>query len=199
MIRTKIFILALFLSFFSSHAFSQKVSVNVFMENKSASENSDTIYYNFNRKLTWKDFQGTPNSSVPWGAMTGSGFSFNSSMNDDGDGNIAISVGVYCFFTKHDSWKKSNVNSDYHLEHEQHHFDISMLHAEELVQEIKKAHFTGNNFQKVLNSIFDKVYNESIAMQDQYDKETRNSMDEQKQAEWNKKISDEIGQLKIKN
>ena len=88
------------------------------------------------------------------------------------------------------------MNSAYHLEHEQHHFDITRLGAQKLVEEIKKAHFTKNNFQKLLNSIFNKVYDENIAWQHQYDKETKNSMDIAKQKEWNEKISAQIAGLK---
>jgi len=191
----KTFIITLLISFFSFKGFSQKVTVHVFMENKTAPETSDTIYYNFDRKLTWKDFQGKPQPGVPWGAMTSSGFSFNSSINMDGN-NIDITVGIFTFFIKHDSWKKPDINSDYHLEHEQHHFDITRLHAQKLLEEIGKASFTSSNIKQLLNSIFDKVYDENIAMQHQYDAETKNSMDVQGQTRWNQKISNEIEKLK---
>ncbi|HXR84127.1 MAG TPA: hypothetical protein VN722_07455 [Hanamia sp.] len=195
MLFRKITFYLLFFSFFSSLIFSQKITVNVFYENKINHAASDTIYYDFNRKLTWSDFQGKVPASVPWGAMTASGFSFNSSMEEN-ENNIEISVGVYTFFTKHDSWKKPNVSSAYHLEHEQHHFDITRLGAQKLVEEIKKAHFTKNNYRKLLNSMFEKVYDETIARQHEYDNETKNSMDIEKQKEWNEKISGEIAQLK---
>lgn len=166
------------------------------MENKTSSPDSDTIYYSFNRKLSWKDFHGSAPAGTPWGAMTASGFSFNSSMNDDGENNIDIIVGVFSFFTKHDSWKRPDINSDYHLEHEQHHFDITRLGAEKLVNEIKKAPFTKDNYRKLLHSIFDKVYDENIALQHQYDRETKNGMDLKQQAEWNKEITSEIEKLR---
>lgn len=191
----KTFIIILLISFFPFKGFSQKVTVHVFMENKTASETSDTIYYNFDRKLTWKDFQGKPQPGVPWGAMTASGFSFNSSINMDGD-NIGITVGIFTFFIKHDSWKKPDINSDYHLEHEQHHFDITRLHAQKLLEEIRKANFTSSNIKQLLNSIFDKANDENIEMQHEYDLETKNSMDVQGQTKWNQKISDEIEKLK---
>lgn len=186
----------LFSLMFSLGASSQKITVNVFMAHKTASAGSDTIYYNFDRKLDWSDFHGEALVEVPWGAMTASGFSFNSQMNDDG-GNIDITIGVFSFFTKHDSWKKPGISSDYHLEHEQHHFDITRLGAEKLVNEIKKADFTRNNYRKLLHSIFDKVYADNTALQHQYDLETKNSMDTQKQAEWNGRIAMEIKKLKM--
>ncbi|HUZ60034.1 MAG TPA: hypothetical protein VMU83_14765 [Hanamia sp.] len=195
MIRPKFFILTFVSIFLSISIIAQKVTVHVFTEHKMAPVKSDTIYYDFNRKLTWKDFQGTAPPNVPWGAITASGFSFDSELKEDGN-NIEITVGVYIFFLKHDSWKKARINSAYQLEHEQHHFDITRLYAQQLVEEIKKAHFTINNYKKLLNSIFDKVYDEDSAMQYQYDNETNHSMNVEKQKEWNQKISDEIEKLK---
>lgn len=195
MIRSKICMLLLFSFAFSANCFSQKFEVNVFMQNKKTNPGSDTIYYDFNRRLTWKDFQGAaPEPSGFEGAVTASGFAFNSQMNFDGS-NIDLTIGVYAYFTKHDSWKKPNINSDYHLLHEQHHFDITRLGAERLIAELKKAHFTKANYNALMNSIFDKVYDENITLQNQYDTETKNSIDVKKQLEWNDKIAAEIKKL----
>jgi hypothetical protein len=187
---------------FSLQTFSQKVSVNVYWKHKTAAANSDTIYYDSQRKLSWSDFQGKAPINSPWGAMTASGFSFSSEMNDDGE-NIDISVGVFAFFTKHDSWKKPYIHSDEHLLHEQHHFDITMLGVAKLMDEIKKATFTATNFRPLLRSLFNKAYAENIALQQQYDRETRNSLDVEKQKEWNQRIENEIAnykeELRIKN
>lgn len=183
-----------FFFLFSPSLFSQKITVNVFTENKINNPKSDTIYFDFNKQLTWSDFQGKVPAVAPWGAMTASGFSFNSSMNET-ENNLHISVGVYTFFTKHDSWKKSEINSAFHLEHEQHHFDITRLYAQKLADEIEQANFTKSNYRKLLYSIFDKVYAESLAYQREYDQETKNSLDVEKQKEWNKKISAEIKKL----
>ncbi len=164
------------------------------MQNKKTNSKSDTIYYDYNRKLAWKDFQGKPDQLSFAGAVTASGFAFNSQMNFDGT-SIDLTIGVYAYFTKHDSWKKTNINSDYHLLHEQHHFDITRLGAERLIAEIQKAHFTKANYNTLMNSIFDKVYYENLALQQQYDRETKNSIDEKKQLEWNDKIAAEIKKL----
>jgi len=195
MIRQKFLFLSLFLFLFSLTSFAQKVSVHVFTENYKSIPGSDTIYYNFNQPLHWSDFQGKIPNAVPWGAMTASGFSFNSSMSQEGD-KIDISVGVFTFFTKHDSWKKPQTNTPYQLEHEQHHFDITRLGAAKLENEIKKAHFTAANYKTLLNSIFNKIYEDEVAWQHQYDVETHNSLDSAKQLEWNKKISDAMVKLK---
>ena len=194
MFRPKIYFLLLFSFAFAHHTFSQKIVVNVFMQNKKTAPGGDTIYYDLNRKLTWKDFQGKPDTSSFAGAITASGFAFNSQMNFDGR-NIDLAIGVYSYFTKHDSWKKAGIHSDYHLLHEQHHFDITRLGSEKLIEELRKAHFTRTNYNALMNSIFDKVYNENLALQQQYDGETRNSIDVKKQIEWNARIAAEIKKL----
>jgi hypothetical protein len=190
--KTALFLYAFF--HFYSQLFSQKIKVNFFIESKINNPKSDTIYFDFNRKLAWSDFQGSVPAFAPWGAMTASGFSFNSSMNEY-QNDLHISVGIYTFFTKHDSWKKPEINSAYHLEHEQHHFDITRLYAQKLMDEISKANFTKSNYRKLLYSLFDKVYAESLAYQHEYDAQTKNSMNVEKQKEWNKKISAEIKKL----
>lgn len=195
MILRKFLILTLFCFLLCCKTFAQKITVHVFTENYKSLPGSDTIYYDFNNPLHWAEFQGKVPTAVPWGAMTASGFSFNSSMRREGN-TIDISVGIYTFFTKHDSWKKPEANSPYQLEHEQHHFDITRLGSAKLEHEIRKAHFTASNYKTLLNSLFDKVYVEEMAWQKKYDFETHNSLDTAKQLAWNKKISQEISNLK---
>jgi hypothetical protein len=195
MIRAKFYFFTIFSLIFSLQCFSQKLVVNVFIDNKISKPNSDTIYYDFNRKLAWPDFQGKPDPNHFGGAVTASGFAFNSEMNFE-DQTITLTIGVYSFFIKHESWKKANINSDYHLLHEQHHFDITRIGAQKLVEEIKKAHFTKDNYNTLMNDIFKKVYDENIALQQQYDQETKNSIDIKKQMEWNDKIAAEIKRLR---
>ena len=80
--------------------------------------------------------------------------------------------------------------------HEQHHFDITRLGSQKLIAELAKAHFTKENYNTLLTSIFDKVYKENQSIQLQYDRETNHSLDVDKQLEWNDKIAAEIQKLK---
>jgi len=195
MVQQKFLFILLALLGFSLPSLAQKITVHVFMEDYKSSPSSDTIYYDFKRPLTWADFRGKVPPGVPWGAMTASGFSYKSSASIDED-HIDITVGVYTFFTKSKSWKKPSTHSAYHLQHEQHHFDITRLGTAKVANEIRKAHFTKSNYKTLINSIFDKVYEEQIALQNQYDRETKNSMDTAKQLEWNRKITAEMQKLK---
>lgn len=195
MIRYKISLLLLFFHVLIQESFSQNVIVNAFMAERQTMRNNDTIYYDFNRHLTWDDFKGTPDNNYLGGAVTASGFAFNTQINFDGK-NIYLDVGVYTFFSKNDSWKKPQINSNYHLLHEQRHFDITRLGSQKFLMDIDKAHFTKQNYSALLRSLFDKAYRENELMQQQYDRETNHSLNIDKQAAWNNKIEGEIQKLK---
>src|SRR5687767_9188880 len=103
MFKTVLFLFIFFV--FSSVCFAQKMRVNVHMHNKTNRENSDTIYYNVNRNLTWSDFKGIPDNNHFGGAVTASGFAFDAEM-DKVDNEINLTIWVYTFFNKKFSWRK---------------------------------------------------------------------------------------------
>lgn len=186
MFRTPIFSIVLLLT--SSLSYCQHIQLRVHYQNKPNRPASDTIYYDVNRKLTWGDFKGKVDSNHFGGAVTASGFAYNAQMEYDED-RVIIDIFVYTYFNKRDSWKKPGINSAYHLEHEQKHFDITYLGALKFMAELQKAKFTAKNFKTLPNKIFDKVYDENTALQHQYDLETKHSINKEAQEVWNKKIS----------
>lgn len=189
----KIFSLFLFV-FICCSGYSQKVLVTVFMENKVAAASNDTIYHNLKKRLTWSDFKGVPDTKHFGGAVTASGYAFDADIKVEGK-IIYLNVGVYVYFNKSQSWKKPSINSDYHLLHEQVHFDITRLGAESFIKELLNSKFTKDNYNKILDSVFDKSYNENFALQEQYDRETQHSIKRQVQLQWNDKIALEMKKL----
>jgi hypothetical protein len=180
--------------FICCSCWSQKVLVTVFMQDKVAKPSSDTIYYNVNKRLTWKDFKGVPDLKHYGGAVTSSGYAFDADIKIEGK-IIYLNIGVYVFFTKSQSWEKPNINSDYHLLHEQRHFDITRLGAENFIKQLVKSKFTKDNYNQVLDSVFDKSYSENIALQNKYDNETQHSINREQQLIWNDKIAQEIKKI----
>ena len=164
------------------------------MEDKIASPSSDTIYHDVKKRLAWTDFKGVPDTKHYGGAVTASGYAFDADIKIEGK-IIYLNVGVYVFFNKSQSWKKPTINSDYHLLHEQTHFDITRLGAENFIKELVASKFTKDNYSKVLDSVFDKTYNENFALQEQYDRETQHSINRQVQLKWNEKIAGEMRKL----
>lgn len=187
------FFAMIFLNVFCS--FCQKVQVHISLIEKEALTDCDTIYYTGKKLLTWNDFKGKPVINAKAGAVTASGFAYNAAiskvMND-----VTMNIFIYTFFIKHESWKKPFINDDYHLLHEQHHFDISRLGAEKFYDQLSDASFTINNYKKVLSQIFDKTYSENLALQDKYDLETEHSIKRTEQLAWNNTINKELKKLK---
>ncbi|MEO6819049.1 MAG: hypothetical protein ABI266_06930 [Ginsengibacter sp.] len=186
----------LFIFIFSTNTIAQKVVVNVFMQNKIASPKSDTIYFDINKRLTWSDFKGVAQPNHFGGAVTASGFAFGSQSEYDGE-KITIDIGIITFFLKSTSWKKPEINSAFHLLHEQNHFDITRLGSEKFMSEIKKANFTKSNYQQLITTIFNRVYRENDELQNKYDLETNHSINTKKQEEWNQWVADQL--LKIQS
>jgi hypothetical protein len=176
---------------YSGTAWSQKVVVNVIMDSSKSLPGSDTIYYDLNRKLTWEDFQGPPDMNNPAGAATASGIAYNWGGVSDGK-TVVVDITVYTYFFKNKSWKKPGIQLPYHLQHEQTHFDITRLGAEKLVKEFKNGVYTTANYSHMIKNIYERRYAENVALQQQYDMQTKNSRDVEKQAEWNEKISKEV-------
>jgi hypothetical protein len=171
-----------------------KVFVTVYMDHKRTNPKSDTIYHDVARRLTWDDFKGKPDYNHFGGAVTSSGYAFNADIVME-NMKLYLNVNVYTFFTKSRSWKKPNITTDYHLQHEQLHFDITRLGAENFVKELSKANFTKDNYNKVLNEVFDRTYAQTIAMQKAYDLETKHSINTEHQLRWNAKIKEELSKL----
>ena len=172
----------------ASCSIAQKIILKVSIDNKVSPPQSDTIYYNINRPLTWADFQGVPDKNHAGGAITASGFAFDAKM-DMVANKVYMDIKVYTFFCKQSSWKKPNINSAYHLLHEQHHFDITRLAAEQFLEELANSNLTADNYQKVLTAVFDKVNNKSAELQTAYDRETDHSINREAQLRWNDKIN----------
>lgn len=149
------------------------------------SEERDKNYvYWDTRDVTWDDFKGRAPSRTPYIAMTWSAIRFSFS----GEGSV-VNVSVETVFDPKQSWKKKDV-TDYILNHEQGHFDLTEVHSRMLRKEIQESKFKkyesiGTDLQKM----FQKNYDLCGKMQDQYDKETDHSKKKEPQGEWDTKIN----------
>lgn len=156
--------------------------------------NSDTIFYDSNRKLSWSDFKGTADAKSEAIAITASGFGFISGVKYK-NGKVNIDISVYCYFGKSSSWVKAGKESAYALNHEQHHFDITYIATNVFMQKLKAATFTWENYNSVLNRIYAESSQQLEKMQYDYDGQTKNGQLEAAQASWNKKIEKQLAAL----
>lgn len=152
---------------------------------------SDTIYYNPSQKLTWKDFKGKPEQGSDALAITSSGFGYTAGAKYR-NGKADISITVYCYFSKQNSWVIKGKESDYALNHEQHHFDVTWIVANTFFNKLKAANFSWQNYNQLMDKIYTDSMKELQKMQNKYDGETRNGRLPDEQAKWNKKIAEEL-------
>ena len=178
---------AFILLFFSIAAYSQPVKLTVRWKPVAQKPQSDTIYYQSQRLLTWSDFAGKPIADHFAGAITSSGFGYHAQSMHDGR-QIEVVVEVYVYFHKKQSWKKDRIHTTYHLAHEQRHFDITRLGAQEFFDRLKNSRLTAKNYQSFMQRLFSEVHAKNNALQDQYDRETNHSINIEKQMEWNERL-----------
>lgn len=180
------YFLSLLLVLFCSFSFGQ-LTATVRWYNPGMDNSGDTIYYNESKKLVWKDFKGRPDNNSMAAAITESGFGYRMSMQYlNGRTNIVITV--FCYFNRKKSWVKRDMDTDYALLHEQHHFDITYINTCLFIQKLNAARFTTTNYASLVDSIHDECYNAMNTMQDEYDGQTSNGRIRKVQFEWNKKI-----------
>lgn len=184
---------ALLISSFFSYS---QLQTNVRWAQSRSQETKDTIYYNPADKLEWQDFKGNADNKSRALAITSSGFGFSAGIQYR-NGKGTLSINVYCYFSKYNSWVKEE--SDYALNHEQHHFDVSYIATCRFFEKLKTAKFTLANYNDMLSNI----YNESTAdlerLQNEYDGQTKNGQLKNIQAEWNRKIEKMLSQTALIN
>lgn len=195
MIKTFIRIFTL-LFFINNIAVAQpKVQVSVFIiDNRKNLPQSDTIYYNGDRQLNWADFRGIPDVKADAGAVTASGFAYTANIRSSSK-LFRLNIFIYTFFNKKNSWKKQNIMSDYHLRHEQVHFDITRIAAENFRTMLQTSNFTKENYSQLLKHVWLKAQDGWNMMQTAYDEETNHSIRKKDQKRWNNFAEEEIKKL----
>ncbi len=152
------------------------------------------LTWNDSVPLKWSDFQGKALENAPEAAMTSSQVEYSLFIKDSqADTGYVWSVKAK-FFPKL-SWSKKDKQSNYILKHEQMHFAITELYARLLrkrLGELSGKNKTKANFKATAKEVMQLWSME----QNTYDLETRHSIDEAKQAEWNQIILQRLDELK---
>jgi predicted secreted Zn-dependent protease len=153
---------------------------------KGRADNS-LIDWSHERKLNWEDFKAAPDKNSPNAALTNTAIKIDFSYN-----NEVLNYHIRCQFDKKNSWGR--VKNEYILSHEQGHFDIAEIFARKLNKALKQYQPHPETLSKDINSIYQDMMQQYHDRQTAYDEETKFSIDTQKQAEWLKKIKEELKQ-----
>ena len=143
-----------------------------------------------NRKLTWADFQGRPQAGNDFVASTNSGISFSYSFRIE-NGKLDLDYSIQSNFYPKLSWYKRGNVSDYILEHEQTHFDISELFARKLRKKMVETGFSSNP-KKEIDAIYQKNEQERRAFQNRYDAETDHSKNPEAEYIWRELVKTQL-------
>lgn len=158
-----------------------------------AQESSDKIFWE-ETKLTWDDFRAQPNPDSPFQANTNAGLSYSWGLRNE-NGKIELKYEVLSYFNPNSSWVvPQSKNSEYLLQHEQLHFDITELHARKLRKKLAelKIEQLGKDPKGVLNKFYEEIEKERAAMQLKYDKESNHSINKEGEAKWQNLVRKEM-------
>ena len=151
----------------------------------SKAQDEDFVEWSPAKRLTWDDYLAKPSSSSDAAAITSTALGLEYHVR-----NNAITYKITCKFSKTRSWGK--YKTDYILEHEQGHFDITEIFARKLENALREYDFNPKKFKSDLDQIYGEIMGKKEELQNQYDVETDYSRNKEKQAEWLKKIQREL-------
>jgi hypothetical protein len=152
---------------------------------------TDTIAWHDGVKITWDDFKGKPNTSVPYYANT-------DYMIDMGFSSIdsKATIHVGCYFDRDKSWVIKSKERDSLLMHEKTHFAIAELFARKARKIFTDTVMHASDVNNIISSVNRRIMKEHREYQDEYDNETKHSVITAKQIEWMKKVYKELDAYK---
>ena len=144
------------------------------------------IDYNKTQKLKWDDFT-IYNRNRLEAALTATQISYTLNIIDD-----VMHINVSCVFDKKNSNVVKENKNDYILNHEQRHFDISYIFAMKFIHRLQNE--STLTIDRV-SDIYDSIYVDWVAYENQYDLETKYSLSKENQYSWDNKIDQQLNKL----
>jgi hypothetical protein len=141
--------------------------------------------------LTWSSFKGSPDNSCDFIAMTYSGIKIRYEYRTK-RGNTEARVLLCPYMDVNQSWYKPEGYNEPTLAHEQRHFDIAAIVANEFAGELRRRKFRLETFRKEMKGLHKEYIQKLAEMQKQYDAETEHGIHQEKQAIWDKRLAEEL-------
>lgn len=184
----KLFV-CLFCIIFPLHAGSQTIQNLVVKYDTSLLSSSEIAYSN--KPITWNDFQGKPEKNVSNVAITYSGIKMRYEIKKTNN-KVSATILLCPYMDISASWYKKEGHNDYILAHEQLHFDIVGIIAQQLFEAFLNSKFKVSIFQQEVKKLHQEYVDKLYKIQQQYDDETNHGINKSEQLFWNQKISEEI-------
>jgi hypothetical protein len=157
----------------------------------------DTIYYKPNRPLAWSDFTGRPPRASKHGAEIFSYIGYDQDV-DFKDEIIYVKLSLKSWVAKSASWVLPGMQSNYALNHEQRHFDITRLVAEHFENRLKATLMAPDTFEGEINTAYIDTLRELAKLQREYDAETSHGANVSAQEQSNIRIDNDLAANGIK-
>jgi len=158
----------------------------------SAFTSTNRIGWEESRPLEWTDYEGVPDYEDEFrDAVTASALKFITRCHKE-DGRLEVIINAE--FVKDQSWVKEVARSDYHLNHERSHFDITELFARKFRKFIEDHSYTCEDRDLVQDLIYESL-SECMEYQNEYDKGTGYSLLKHRQMIWETKIDSQLQEL----
>ena len=158
-------------------------------------DQSDTVFYQPEKKLTWYDFQGKsnrPGSKYAAAVFSSMAYEGSSRMADN---YLQATISLKVFMVRSMSWGRDEARNNYTLAHEQTHFDIARIIAERFKERLKKLDLTIEDYDSQIQYEFLEAFREMNTEQEKYDGETRHGLNTEAQAGWTRKVQAEIARI----
>lgn len=158
---------------------------------------SDTLYY-FQRKININDFTEKKSHPGRFAAaiFTNMGYQANVNMSND---TVYLRLQVKVYQIKGMSWILDGSKTQYVLDHEQTHFDISQLVAEKFKEKLREEALPPQNYDSRLQFLYLDYFRMINRMQNVYDEETQHGLNKVEQAKWEQNISEELEKYRLVN
>jgi len=142
-----------------------------------------------NRDVVWSDFTGPVDRTSERFAYTYwiTTYSFSPPAFNGNKARVQVAVRL---FLDPISWVKQDKRSARLLKHEQGHFRLGRICADEIEDTINSTDFSRNNYQKEIDALYWKIIDKYRALNKQYDLDTNHFRNLKQQAIWDKKLDD---------
>lgn len=151
---------------------------------------SDTLYF-FQRKIDVDDFllKKPSNSRFAAAIFTSMGYQAFVKMSND---TVYLNLEVKVYQIKGMSWILEAEKSQYVIDHEQTHFNITQLIAEKFKERLREEALPPQDYDSRIQFLYLDYYRMINRMQNIYDEETRHGINKTEQARWEKKVEEEL-------
>ncbi|WP_460676692.1 hypothetical protein [Hymenobacter coalescens] len=158
---------------------------------------ADTLYYSPAHPLSLDDFLAVPRPAGRFAASVFPSFAYTAQAQTKA-GVLHLRLQTKVFVVRTSSWVLPSARTAYTLNHEQRHFDLVQVVAERFRRKVTPDSLSLANYDARMQYQFLQSWREMNQLQEQYDAETDNGLNEAAQQRWNERIEADLRRYGVK-